>query len=141
MTLREGKLGSENRSLEGYVGGATLPYQGRIEIGVPGRGHRASGPKGRYSPSPVGKNPVPLGGILSDESKSILPAKMKKVLEREKVLVNGLSSIIIRSGSDDVHARTRALSRDDFEKWKSIFCELNICSLNICNSRPFGDGH
>ena len=37
-------------------------YQGRIETGLPGRGHRASGPKGRYSPSPVGKNPVPLGG-------------------------------------------------------------------------------
>ena len=59
-TLREGKLGSENPSSEGYVGGATLPYQGWIETGLPGRGHRYSGPKGRYSPSPVGKIPVPL---------------------------------------------------------------------------------
>ena len=39
-------------------------YQGRIETGLPGRGHRASGPKGRYSPSPVGENPVPLGACL-----------------------------------------------------------------------------
>ena len=46
VTLREGKLGSENPSLKGCVGRATLAYQGRIETGLPGRGN-SSGPKGR----------------------------------------------------------------------------------------------
>ena len=71
----------------------------------------------------------------------ILATEMEKVLAGEKFVANGLSNNIVRSESDAVHVRTSAFSRDDFEKWKSIFCELSLCSLNILKSRPYGDGH
>ena len=66
---------------------------------------------------------------------------MEKVLEGENFVVIGLSSIIVKSEFDAVHVRTSAFSRDNFEKWKSIFCELSLCSLNIWKPRPYGDGH
>ena len=65
---------------------------------------------------------------------------MEKVLEGVLFVANGLSSIIVRSVSDAVHVSTSAFSRDDFEKWKSIFSEFSLYSLNIWESRPFGDG-
>ena len=42
-------------------------YQGRVGTGLPGRVHREFGARGRYSPTPVGKNPVPL-----EEAKSLI---------------------------------------------------------------------
>ena len=43
---------------------------------------------------------------------------MEKELEGEKLVTNGLSNSIVRSGSDAAHVRTSAFSKDDFKKWK-----------------------
>ena len=69
--------------------------------------------------------------FLSAKSELIWSAKMEKVLEGEHFVANGLSRIIVRSASDAVHERVSAFSRDDFEKWKSIFGERGLCSLDI----------
>ena len=69
--------------------------------------------------------------FLSAKSELIWPAMMEKVLEGVHFVANGLSSIIVRSESDAVRVRTSAFSSGDFENWKSIICELSLCSLNI----------
>ena len=63
VILREGKLGSENLAFRGMSGWGYAPC---IRAGLKlTTWERASlGPRGSYSLSPVGKNPVPLGITL-----------------------------------------------------------------------------